>query len=349
MDINIHDIKYNNYIYKSLNTINNNNKILKLIYYCFNNVKINYLKKLEKKIIDKINKINKINNIDKLNKYVNIDEKIVNIICNWMDDIKYTDYVKYKLSDKAYIELKVNESVNIIKNDKSLNNCTYIDIGSGDCTLSYYIGNKLNMSIIPIDIDTNIDWDCGYNNNNNNCLPRKILYDGMNLKDIKEKIIHKFPYEYKNGKVLIRLCSYNHSIHHFNNIYNIKKNIKQTSNILMANGYIIFREHNISSYIDYTYLNLQHIFLFIKCNYKKNKNFSNFISSYNNYIDYFTPNYIDENFLINECYKNNLILIHKEKRKIPEPTNERTLLNNGINPYEDISKTYIYIFKKLFI
>ena len=329
---NIHNIHYNTYILNALKDINYNNNIIKLLYYCFNNIKIGTLKILAKKIKKAIS-IN------------SLDYQFIKTIVTWMNNLKSSDYVKFKLSYSEYIDLKVDESINYIKSDKRLINNTYLDIGSGDCALTYKIGKKLNMKSFAVDIDTEIDWS---GDSSKSCSGRKILYDGTNIKDVKKKILKQFGSEYKEHKFILGLCSYNHSIHHFGSYYNIENSIKQVSKLLKPNGYILFREHNISkdNFAMNININLQHIILFIKYTYDKKKGLDYFINLYNKYIFEYTSNYFSSKWLENICYKYNLKLIYKKKRIIPEPINKTELIKNGINPNIDISRTYIYIFQK---
>lgn len=213
-----------------------------------------------------------------------------------------------------------------------------MDIGAGDCALSFLIGKRLEMKSFGVDISTDIDWSG--DSIDDPCKGRKILYDGTNIKDVKKILINKF----KIRKPKIGLCTYNHSIHHFGSFNNIETSIKQVSNLLKMGGYIIFREHNIHNIIDNYHINLQHIILFIRYTYNKTKGIDEFIKLYWKFIDEFTSNYFGKKYIEQVCSKNNLKLIYIKKREIPEPLNKKELIENGIKPDEDISKTYIYIY-----
>ena len=86
--------------------------------------------------------------------------------------------------------------------------------------------------------------------------------------------------------------------------------------------------------------------LFIKYTYDKNKGVEAFIKLYYIFINEFSSHYFGNKYIEKICSKNNLKLIYKKKRIIPKPENKDELIKSGINPNEDISKTYIYIFKK---
>ena len=326
--MNIFDLKNNKYISDNLKLVINDNGIMKNLYYCFNNISISYLKTLEKKLIKAA--------FDNLS-----DKEIIYIIVDWIKGTKDSHYVKFKLSYNEYIDLKIEESIGFIKDDKSLVNNIHLDIGAGDCALSFLIGERLKMKSFGVDIDTEIDWSG--DSKDDPCKGRKILYDGTNIKDVNKILIKKF----KIKKPIIGLCTYNHSIHHFGSFDNIETSIKQVSRLLKNDGYILFREHNIHNNLDNYHLNLQHILLFIRYTYDKTKGIDEFIKLYRKFIDEFTSNYFGNKYIEQVCSKNKLKLIYKKKRIIPEPINKKELIKNGINPDEDISKTYLYIFKKI--
>tara|TARA_B110000208_G_C11716637_1_gene411317 strand:- start:253 stop:1329 length:1077 start_codon:yes stop_codon:yes gene_type:complete len=333
-----HRIRYDNYISESINILieydnYNNYNMLDLLYYIFTDIKIELLDQLAIDIMYLVD-------IDAPDKF------FIEYLYNWYNNLNDTSKIKLSLSYTDYINTKVNETIGDLNVD-FLRGKYFLDIGSGDCALTFPIAEKLGMKGVAVDIETEIEWKG--DSKDDRCKVR-ILYDGTNLNDILNEIKQLNPYNEKNpNNIEIGLITYNHSLHHFGSYGNIKHSIEQASNTITDNGYIIFREHAVDDFEDDIKINLQHILFQIKYIMNDAETFDEFWNLYIKFIDEYTADYMSEELLKKYCRDEGLTFLKDNPRIIPEPTNLEELINKHVDYSVDESLTLLYIFQKKLI
>lgn len=146
------------------------------------------------------------------------------------------------MTDKEYQYSKSGNIARILTSHLSprsiekLKGKSLLDIGAGDCAMTYLVSQQLGMEGNAIDVQMQIDWG-GENSSDQkrkNDYMAKIdnyyVYDGKNLKDALK------------GKKFA-VVMYNHSLHHFPSFQAQFDSLKQASQILEPGGILFLSEH----------------------------------------------------------------------------------------------------------
>jgi len=313
----LHNIVINNYISigfkKMCKKKNLNEYIYKLIRYSFSDINIIQSKNISKKIEKLVN-----NNSN--------DHIIIKEIYNWYKNIPEKNKNGFTLTSEEYINTKVNYMNKIIKkkNLEKLKHETLFDIGSGDCQITKAFAISNDMIPVGIDIKSDINWGSSGTNSCKNI--KHIYYHGNNL---NKMFYNKFDKK-------IGLIMYNHSLHHFGSIDNIIDSLKKSFKILKKNGILFIREHN--NYSNDIFINIQHIVLTIKyiIDHNPEWNFDKINKYYKKFIFSYTSHFFSKKYIIDLCEKIGFKLIDCKKN-----------IKLDYIDYKDISKTYLYAFKKI--
>ena len=129
--------------------------------------------------------------------------------------------------------------VQFVKNNIDTKINTYLDIGCGNCVITKFIGNNLDLddkNIYGTDIDV---WD-------------EPTWTHMRPSTINFKVRkdHEIPFNKK-----FDLISYIMVLHH---IENIDETLKNTNKALNKNGYILIKEHDLFDDIDKMLTDIEH-------------------------------------------------------------------------------------------
>ena len=197
------------------------------------------------KLLDLILKILKYNNIKNMklilnsNKY-NTDEEFSTYIYN-----KFVKNYKKALSNNMYTQgnlIKSQYYLNILQKNNNSNINNYIDIGCGNCNVSYLFGKKLGIkekNIFGADIKQWFHYE----------------------KDTRNKLINFI--ELKTGEELpIKNESYDlvslfMVLHH---VFDKPQLIKNINRILKKNKYLLITDHDIHDIHDNDLVDLEHFF-----------------------------------------------------------------------------------------
>ncbi|STY29143.1 Uncharacterised protein [Legionella wadsworthii] len=170
------------------------------------------------------------------------DPEVAGIIFKWYVSVK-PEYKKgFAMTDKEYQYSKSGNIARILTSHlssrgvKKLKGKSLLDIGAGDCAMTYLVSQQLEMEGNAIDVQMQIDWG-GENSSDQkskNDYMAKIdnyyVYDGKNLMDALK------------GKKFA-VVMYNHSLHHFPSFQAQFESLKQASQILEPGGILFLSEH----------------------------------------------------------------------------------------------------------
>ncbi|HHF7352953.1 TPA: methyltransferase domain-containing protein [Legionella anisa] len=189
------------------------------------------------------------------------DNDVAAVIYQWYLSVGLQNKKGFEMTDKEYQNNKSASIARIItshllpKNKEKLKGKALLDVGAGDCAMTYLVSKQLEMEANAIDIQTEIDWG------------------GENSSDKKRKNhymtqLHNY-YEY-DGKDLLGVLKgkkfavvmYNHSLHHFPSFQAQLDSLKQASQILEPGGILFLSEH--ANCFDEDILDLSHILLYLR-------------------------------------------------------------------------------------
>jgi hypothetical protein len=247
--------------------------------------------------------LNHINNLS-------TDHQICNAIYDIYKTVKKENVDGFPMSNKDYNMAKVQEIIRTVGNSnfKKQRSKVLVDVGAGDCVLSKYLGEQNDMFSIAIDIKGDIDWRSSSEQSLCSDIAH-IYYNGSNLARAVRSAA---------GNKDIGMIMYNHSLHHFGSIANMRQSINQAHTLLSKGGILFLREHDksLTSDID---INLQHILLSLRYtidnypHWNKDKLWlymSNFIKTY-------TAHFLTKDQFISMCRSAGFRLIRVNKRKFP--------------------------------
>lgn len=170
------------------------------------------------------------------------DSEVAGIIFKWYVSVKPENKKGFAMTDKEYQYSKSGNIARILTSHLSprsiekLKGKSLLDIGAGDCAMTYLVSQQLGMEGNAIDVQMQIDWG-GENSSDQkrkNDYMAKIdnyyVYDGKNLKDALK------------GKKFA-VVMYNHSLHHFPSFQAQFDSLKQASQILEPGGILFLSEH----------------------------------------------------------------------------------------------------------
>ncbi|WP_199742193.1 class I SAM-dependent methyltransferase [Legionella qingyii] len=186
------------------------------------------------------------------------DTEIAQVIYQWYLTVGMQNKMGFPMTDKEYQESKSANIARIIttglspQNRAKLKGKALLDIGAGDCAMTYLVSKHLGMEGNAIDIQSEIDWG-GENSSDKKSkndymaqISNHYIYDGNDLLGaLKEK---KFA-----------IVMYNHSLHHFPGFQAQFESLKQASQILEPGGVLFLSEH--ANCFDDDILDLSHILL----------------------------------------------------------------------------------------
>ncbi|WP_131794513.1 class I SAM-dependent methyltransferase [Fluoribacter gormanii] len=186
------------------------------------------------------------------------DPIIAKAIYQWYLTVGMENKKGFPMTDKEYQDSKSANIAHIItshlsqKNRAKLKGKALLDIGAGDCAMTYLVSKHLGMEGNAIDIQSEIDWggenssDKKRKNDYMAQISNHYIYDGNDLLGaLKEK---KFA-----------VVMYNHSLHHFPSFQAQFDSLKQASQILEPGGILFLSEH--ANCFDDDILDLSHILL----------------------------------------------------------------------------------------
>lgn len=134
------------------------------------------------------------------------------------------------------------------RNHENLKNDSFLDIGCGDGSLSYFIHSQTNTNAKGVDIEHDILYG------ENSIFKNKIKFTTY------KNSLQEIPIEFKKNNLFI---TYNHSMHHFGSINLISKSLAEAMDLLKQNGLIFITEHQHN--LDSAILNLFHLFIHMNC------------------------------------------------------------------------------------
>ncbi|MCW8410463.1 class I SAM-dependent methyltransferase [Legionella sp. PATHC035] len=225
------------------------------------------------------------------------DEVCAATIHQWYLKLGMQNKHGFVMTDKEYQMSKAANIARIITSGLSpqsrarLTGKALLDIGAGDCAMTYLVSEALKMEGNGIDIQSNIDWG-GENSS-----------DKKNKNEYREQINRHYVYDGSdllgalNGKKFA-VVMYNHSLHHFPSFKAQFDSLKQASQILEPGGILFLSEH--ANCFDDEVLDLSHILLNLRYSIDKNqiptpedamKAVSKFKSEYQSH--YFSKNILD--------------------------------------------------------
>ncbi|CAM2753130.1 Uncharacterised protein [Legionella steigerwaltii] len=237
--------------------------------------------------------------MSKLQKYpINTpDEVCAAVIHQWYHTVGMENKIGFVMTDKEYQTSKAANIARIITSGLSpqkrerLKGKALLDIGAGDCAMTYLVSRQLQMEGNAIDIQSDIDWG------GENSSKKKRENDYMS------QIDHHYVYDGSdllgalNGKKFA-VVMYNHSLHHFPSFQAQFDSLKQASQLLEPGGVLFLSEH--ANCFDDDILDLSHILLNLRYSIDKNqiptpeeamKAVSKFKSEYQSH--YFSKNILD--------------------------------------------------------
>lgn len=210
--------------------------------------------------IARIYNIKKLEDILKNNNY-KTDEEFVSFIYNKFI-YNYNKTIKYNLYSKGNIK-KTDYYYNILKKNNISNIKNYIDIGCGNCNVSYLFGKKLGLT------DSNI---FGAD------IKQWFHYE----KDTRNKLINFI--ELKEGEDLpmksntYDLISLFMVLHHVKDKNNLIKNIHK---ILKEKKYLLITDHDIHDDVDLQLVDIEH-FLYSRLFERQNDFYKDYYGDYLN-------------------------------------------------------------------
>lgn len=263
-----------------------------------------------------------------VNKY-KTDREITNSIYDFYKTLKNKNHIGFPISSNNYVKFKVSEISKTItpKLFDEQKHKVIVDVGAGDCALSYLIAESNQMYPVTVDIKSDVDW--GSASSTSVCdKTHHIYYDGSNLhKAVRDEV----------GKKEIGIIMYNHSLHHFGSFKNITTSLEQAYSLLSKNGVLFLREHDISRTSDID-VNIQHIFLSLRYtmdhynHWDKNK-----LWEYTeNFIKTYSSHFFTKHELINLCKSIGFKLVDMKYRDMPYKYEN----------YKEISQTMLLAFSK---
>ena len=268
------------------------------------------------------------------------DADIIYTLTDWYKSLLKKDKISWPVSYKEYIKIKIDETISKIDDKNAIKGKILLDIGAGDCALTRHIGRALHMRSVAVDIKDDVDWS---GSGSKGCKQiTKVFYDGSKLTDVMRELDKKFKRRPRIGCVM-----YNHSLHHFGSISNIKHSLQQSYKLLDKNGYLLVREHNNQN--NDISINLQHIFIALRYIMDSHPEWTgiNVLEYYRYFITHYTSHFFSKKFLISECKKLGYKFLGFQKRTVPRTLDYKNELEAGLNPQGDVSKTILFTFKKI--
>ncbi|KTD41468.1 class I SAM-dependent methyltransferase [Legionella parisiensis] len=186
------------------------------------------------------------------------DFEVAALIHQWYLSAGMQNRKEFSMTDTEYQHYKSANIARIItshfspQQKEKLKGKALLDIGAGDCAMTYLVSKHLGMEGNAIDIQTEIDWG------------------GENSSDKKRKNhymaqLHNY-YEYDGSDLLgalkgkkFAVVMYNHSLHHFPSFQAQVNSLKQASQVLEPGGILFLSEH--ANCFDEDILDLSHILL----------------------------------------------------------------------------------------
>ncbi|MCE0723575.1 MULTISPECIES: class I SAM-dependent methyltransferase [Legionella] len=196
------------------------------------------------------------------------DTEAAALIHKWYLSVGMQYKKEFAMTDKEYQHYKSANIARIItshfspQQKEKLKGKALLDVGAGDCVMTYLVSQHLEMEGNAIDIQTEIDWggetssDQKRKNHYMAQLHNYYVYDGSDLVSaVKGK---KFA-----------VVMYNHSLHHFPSFQAQLNSLKQASQILEPGGVLFLSEH--ANCFDEDILDLSHILLNLRYSIDKNQ------------------------------------------------------------------------------
>ncbi|WP_010653539.1 class I SAM-dependent methyltransferase [Fluoribacter dumoffii] len=196
------------------------------------------------------------------------DETCAAVIHQWYLTAGMQSKQGFAMSDKEYQMNKAARIARIITAGlspiprESLKGKALLDVGAGDCAMTYLVSEELKMEGNAIDIQTGIDWG-GENSS-----------DKKTKNDYMSQINHHYTYDGRdllgavNGKKFA-VVMYNHSLHHFPSVQAQFESLKQASQLLEPGGILFLSEH--ANCFDDDIFDLSHILLNLRYSIDKNQ------------------------------------------------------------------------------
>lgn len=196
------------------------------------------------------------------------DTEIAQVIHQWYLSIGKENKIGFKMTDQEYQLSKAQNIADIItanfspRKKAKLKGKALLDIGAGDCAMTYLVSEQLKMEANAIDIQSNIDWG-GENSS-----------DKKSKNDYMTKIHNHYIYDGNDllgalkGKKFA-VVMYNHSLHHFPSFQAQVDSLKQASQILEPGGILFLSEH--ANCFDDDIFDLSHILLNLRYSIDKNQ------------------------------------------------------------------------------
>lgn len=316
-----------------------------LIFYAFNDVNISKIQELE----------NTFNSIS--NGQTSIPDSVyITETKKWYDNIKPDEFYGFEpiFADNKvipYFEYKVKEIIDTIGDylPKIDNNSLLVDVGAGDCHMSRDLGNYLKCNVAAVDIPSSsndndvedaINWTSSANqtdackntsDSQNGTEFKHIMYDGSDL-------VSAVKNEFANKNTV--MIMYNHALHHFGNINNIKYSLKQSFDLCSEGGILFIREHDMNK-VSSVYLNLQHLFLQLRAIIKLP--LDNILKKTNYFMKTYSSDFFTKKDLIKWCREVGYTFENVNLRK------SNHYIKNSKNDcieFSDVSKTIFLCFVK---
>ncbi len=196
------------------------------------------------------------------------DPVMAAVIHQWYLSVGMQNKKGFVMTDKEYQYTKSANIARVITSHLSpqsrekLKGKALLDIGAGDCAMTYLVSKHLKMEGNAIDIQSEIDWG-GENSSN-----KKMKNDYM------AQIHHHYVYDGSdllgalNGKKFA-VVMYNHSLHHFPSFQAQFDSLKQASQIIEPGGILFLSEH--ANCFNDDILDLSHILLNLRYSIDKNQ------------------------------------------------------------------------------
>lgn len=254
---------------------------------------------------------------------------IAGLIYTWYSKLTKEELIGFKMTDDDYQSRKANNIASMIQASmpnheiRQLRGKSLLDVGAGDCAMTYLVSKQLGIESCALDIKTEIDWggeqssDIENKNEYMAKINRHYFYDGSNLLSVLAG---------KKFKVVM----YNHSLHHFPSFQAQMDSIKQITKILEQDGILFMSEH--ANCMDDEILDLSHILLNLRYSIDKKK-----ISSKDDAfkaLDKFKKEYGDSHY-----FSKNIIDYMTKNFGFK-------LVKEGIRAVDDVAKTTFFCFIK---
>lgn len=225
------------------------------------------------------------------------DTIVAGIIFDWYRSLTTNEKIGFAMTDKEYQLNKARNIAAVITSNmtdrqkKNLRGKALLDVGAGDCAMTYLVAQQLQMKSNGVDIQTEIDWG-GENSSDKKTknpymsqVDHYYVYDGSNLLAALEG---------KKFKVVM----YNHSLHHFPSFQDQLRSLEQAYDALEPGGFLFLSEH--ANCFEDDILDLSHLLLNLRYSIDKQqitsqeaaeKAIKQFKSEYQSH--YFSKNMID--------------------------------------------------------